>query len=141
MACSPTIRATPLRTKWATGLDSITPSPADARTRALLRRLQYAIRHRRVERDLRKELEVHVALKREEFEGLRHLVEEVGVGQIVYGTDVAFNWPVTVDPAPTTNDRQGPSGARPYCSSVIAGGRWTTASAYPRTSPPRAASR
>jgi aminocarboxymuconate-semialdehyde decarboxylase len=30
-------------------------------------------------------------------EGLRHLVEEVGVGQIVYGTDVPFNWPVTVD--------------------------------------------
>lgn len=30
-------------------------------------------------------------------EGLRHLVSEVGVGQIVYGTDVPFNWPVTVD--------------------------------------------
>jgi aminocarboxymuconate-semialdehyde decarboxylase len=30
-------------------------------------------------------------------EGLRHLVAEVGVGQIVYGTDVPFNWPVTVD--------------------------------------------
>lgn len=30
-------------------------------------------------------------------EGLRHLVEEVGVGQIVYGTDVPYNWPVTVD--------------------------------------------
>lgn len=30
-------------------------------------------------------------------EGLRHLVEEVGVSQIVYGTDVPFNWPVTVD--------------------------------------------
>jgi aminocarboxymuconate-semialdehyde decarboxylase len=30
-------------------------------------------------------------------EGLRHLVAEVGVGQIVYGTDNPFNWPVTVD--------------------------------------------
>jgi aminocarboxymuconate-semialdehyde decarboxylase len=30
-------------------------------------------------------------------EGLRHLVAEVGVGQIVYGTDVPFNWPVTID--------------------------------------------
>jgi aminocarboxymuconate-semialdehyde decarboxylase len=30
-------------------------------------------------------------------EGLRHLVAEVGAPQIVYGTDVPFNWPVTVD--------------------------------------------
>jgi aminocarboxymuconate-semialdehyde decarboxylase len=30
-------------------------------------------------------------------EGLRHLVAEVGVGQVVYGTDVPFNWPVTID--------------------------------------------
>jgi aminocarboxymuconate-semialdehyde decarboxylase len=30
-------------------------------------------------------------------EGLRHLVAEVGVNQIVYGTDVPFDWPVTVD--------------------------------------------
>jgi aminocarboxymuconate-semialdehyde decarboxylase len=30
-------------------------------------------------------------------EGLRHLVAEVGVGQLVYGTDNPFNWPVTVD--------------------------------------------
>ena len=30
-------------------------------------------------------------------EGLRHLVAELGVNQIVYGTDVPFNWPVTVD--------------------------------------------
>ena len=30
-------------------------------------------------------------------EGLRHLVAEVGVGQIVYGTDIPFNWPVGVD--------------------------------------------
>ena len=30
-------------------------------------------------------------------EGLRHLVAEMGVGQLVYGTDNPFNWPVTVD--------------------------------------------
>lgn len=30
-------------------------------------------------------------------EGLRHLVAEMGVGQIVYGTDHPFNWPVTID--------------------------------------------
>jgi aminocarboxymuconate-semialdehyde decarboxylase len=30
-------------------------------------------------------------------EGLRHLVAEVGVGQIVYGTDNPLNWPVTID--------------------------------------------
>jgi aminocarboxymuconate-semialdehyde decarboxylase len=30
-------------------------------------------------------------------EGLRHLVAEVGAGQIVYGTDIPYNWPVTVD--------------------------------------------
>jgi aminocarboxymuconate-semialdehyde decarboxylase len=30
-------------------------------------------------------------------EGLRHLVAEMGVPQIVYGTDNPFNWPVTVD--------------------------------------------
>ena len=30
-------------------------------------------------------------------EGLRHLVAEVGVGQVVYGTDMPYNWPVTVD--------------------------------------------
>jgi aminocarboxymuconate-semialdehyde decarboxylase len=30
-------------------------------------------------------------------EGLRHLIAEVGVNQIVYGTDNPFNWPVTVD--------------------------------------------
>ena len=30
-------------------------------------------------------------------EGLRHLVAEVGVAQILYGTDIPFNWPVTVD--------------------------------------------
>jgi len=30
-------------------------------------------------------------------EGLRHLVAEMGVSQVVYGTDHPFNWPVTVD--------------------------------------------
>ena len=30
-------------------------------------------------------------------EGLRHLVNEVGAGQVVYGTDNPLNWPVTVD--------------------------------------------
>jgi aminocarboxymuconate-semialdehyde decarboxylase len=30
-------------------------------------------------------------------EGLRHLVAEMGVSQIVYGTDIPLNWPVTVD--------------------------------------------
>jgi aminocarboxymuconate-semialdehyde decarboxylase len=29
--------------------------------------------------------------------GLRHLVAEVGADRIVYGTDVPFNWPVTID--------------------------------------------
>jgi aminocarboxymuconate-semialdehyde decarboxylase len=28
---------------------------------------------------------------------LQHLVNEVGVGQIVYGTDYPFDWPVGVD--------------------------------------------
>ena len=30
-------------------------------------------------------------------EGLRHIVNEMGAGQIVYGTDNPLNWPVTVD--------------------------------------------
>jgi aminocarboxymuconate-semialdehyde decarboxylase len=30
-------------------------------------------------------------------EGLRHLVNEVGVPQLVYGTDIPFNWPANVD--------------------------------------------
>lgn len=30
-------------------------------------------------------------------EGLRHLVAEVGASQVVYGTDVPFNWPDTLD--------------------------------------------
>jgi aminocarboxymuconate-semialdehyde decarboxylase len=42
-------------------------------------------------------------------EGLRHLVAEMGVDQIVYGTDNPFNWPVTVDlvlDAPFLSDAQ-----------------------------------
>jgi aminocarboxymuconate-semialdehyde decarboxylase len=30
-------------------------------------------------------------------EGLRHLVGEMGAGQVVYGTDMPFNWPANVD--------------------------------------------
>jgi len=30
-------------------------------------------------------------------EGLRHLVAELGASQVVYGTDVPYDWPVTVD--------------------------------------------
>jgi len=30
-------------------------------------------------------------------EGLRHLVAEMGVSQVVYGTDIPFNWPSAVD--------------------------------------------
>ena len=30
-------------------------------------------------------------------EGLRHLVAEVGANQIVYGTDIPYNWPATVE--------------------------------------------
>ena len=30
-------------------------------------------------------------------EGLRHLVAEMGTSQIVYGTDIPFNWPDTLD--------------------------------------------
>jgi aminocarboxymuconate-semialdehyde decarboxylase len=31
-------------------------------------------------------------------EGVRHLVAEMGVSQVVFGTDTPFGWPVTVDP-------------------------------------------
>ena len=30
-------------------------------------------------------------------EGLRHLVEVAGAGQVVYGSDMPFEWPDTVD--------------------------------------------
>jgi len=43
----------------------------------------------------RKELFVDTMIFHEE--GLRHLVAEVGVGQMFYGTDYPFDWPVGVD--------------------------------------------
>jgi aminocarboxymuconate-semialdehyde decarboxylase len=43
----------------------------------------------------RRELLVDTMIFHEE--GLRHLVAEAGVGQIVYGTDYPFDWPVGVD--------------------------------------------
>jgi aminocarboxymuconate-semialdehyde decarboxylase len=30
-------------------------------------------------------------------EGLRHLVAEVGASQVVYGSDMPFDWPDTID--------------------------------------------
>jgi aminocarboxymuconate-semialdehyde decarboxylase len=42
-------------------------------------------------------------------EGLRHMVAEMGAGQLVYGTDTPFPWPVNVDfilNAPFLNDAQ-----------------------------------
>jgi aminocarboxymuconate-semialdehyde decarboxylase len=30
-------------------------------------------------------------------EGLRHLVAETGVSQVVYGSDIPFLWPDTID--------------------------------------------
>jgi aminocarboxymuconate-semialdehyde decarboxylase len=30
-------------------------------------------------------------------EGLRHLVAEMGASQVVYGTDMPYNWPATLD--------------------------------------------
>jgi aminocarboxymuconate-semialdehyde decarboxylase len=41
--------------------------------------------------------------------GLRHLVEEVGPSQIVYGSDLPFNWPDTIDlvaDSPHLNDSE-----------------------------------
>ena len=43
----------------------------------------------------RRELLVDTMIFREE--GLRHLVAEAGVGQIVYGTDYPYDWPVGID--------------------------------------------
>jgi aminocarboxymuconate-semialdehyde decarboxylase len=42
-------------------------------------------------------------------EGLRHLVAEMGVGQVVYGSDMPFDWPDTIDiivDSPSLNDAQ-----------------------------------
>jgi aminocarboxymuconate-semialdehyde decarboxylase len=41
--------------------------------------------------------QIHIDTMVFSAEGLRHLVAEAGVGQVMYGTDVPFNWPVTVD--------------------------------------------
>jgi aminocarboxymuconate-semialdehyde decarboxylase len=30
-------------------------------------------------------------------EGLRHLIAEMGAGQIVFGTDIPYGWPAPVD--------------------------------------------
>jgi aminocarboxymuconate-semialdehyde decarboxylase len=43
----------------------------------------------------RRELLVDTMIFHED--GLRHLVAEAGVGQIIYGTDYPFDWPVGVD--------------------------------------------
>jgi aminocarboxymuconate-semialdehyde decarboxylase len=43
----------------------------------------------------RRELLVDSMIFRED--GLRHLVAEAGIGQIVYGTDYPFDWPVGID--------------------------------------------
>lgn len=43
----------------------------------------------------RRELFVDTMIFHEE--GLRHLVAEAGIGQIVYGTDYPFDWPVGID--------------------------------------------
>lgn len=43
----------------------------------------------------RREIMIDTMIFREN--GLRHLVNEVGVSQIVYGTDFPFDWPVGVD--------------------------------------------
>ena len=43
----------------------------------------------------RRELLVDTMVFREE--GLRHLIAEAGVGQMVYGTDYPFDWPVGID--------------------------------------------
>jgi aminocarboxymuconate-semialdehyde decarboxylase len=43
----------------------------------------------------RRELLIDTMVFREE--GLRHLVAEVGAGQMIYGTDYPFDWPIGVD--------------------------------------------
>ena len=43
----------------------------------------------------RRELFIDTMIFREE--GLRHLIAEAGVGQMVYGTDYPFDWPVGID--------------------------------------------
>lgn len=43
----------------------------------------------------KRELFIDTMIFRED--GLRHLIAEVGVGQMVYGTDYPFDWPVGID--------------------------------------------
>jgi aminocarboxymuconate-semialdehyde decarboxylase len=50
---------------------------------------------RPVEEYFRTQLMADIMVFREE--GLRHLVAELGTGQLVYGTDMPFGWPVTPD--------------------------------------------
>jgi len=55
----------------------------------------------------KKELFVDTMIFHEE--GLRHLVAEMGVSQMMYGTDYPYDWPVGVDfvvKAPFLNDRE-----------------------------------
>ena len=50
---------------------------------------------RPVEEYFKTQLMADIMVFREE--GLRHLVAELGTGQLVYGTDMPFGWPVTPD--------------------------------------------
>ena len=50
---------------------------------------------RPVEEYFRTQLMADIMVFREE--GLRHLVAELGTGQLVYGTDMPFPWPVNPD--------------------------------------------
>jgi len=50
---------------------------------------------RPVEEYFKTQLMADIMVFREE--GLRHLVAEMGTGQLVYGTDMPFGWPVTPD--------------------------------------------
>ena len=41
--------------------------------------------------------------------GLRHLVAEMGASQVVYGSDIPFDWPETIDlivNSPSLNDAE-----------------------------------
>jgi len=50
---------------------------------------------RRPSEYLRREIAVDSMVFTEE--GLRHLVAEVGAGQVLFGTDIPFNWPIGID--------------------------------------------
>jgi len=65
------------------------------------------VNKRPVEEYFRTQLMADCMVFREE--GLRHLVAELGVGQVVFGTDQPFAWPVTPDfilNAKSLNDAQ-----------------------------------